>query len=79
MQDHLSHKRIDIQHILEQKFWRKIEEDYISKAIIDRFTEYHDAYIADIKNKTGGSNQLEMKKQAVTELNLQSLKICFRV
>ena len=69
MQDHLSHKRIDIQHILEQKFWRKIEEDYISKAIIDRFTEYHDAYIADIKNKTGGSNQLEMKKQAVTELN----------
>lgn len=69
MQDLLSHKRSDIHHVLEQKFWRQIEEGYISKNIIDRFTEYHDAYIADIKNKTGGSNQLEMKKQSVTELN----------
>ena len=69
MQDSLSHRRTDIQHVLEQKFWRKIEEDYVSKDLIDRFTEYHDAYVADIKNKTGGSNQLEMKKQAVTELN----------
>ena len=69
MQDNLSQRRADIQRVLEQEFWRKIEESYISKNIIDRFIEYHDAYIADVKNKTGGTNQLEMKKQAVTELN----------
>lgn len=69
MQDNLSNRKKDIQHVLEQQFWRKIEEEYISKALIDRFTEYHDAYTADIKNKTSGTNQLEMKKQAITELN----------
>lgn len=69
MQDCLSGKRADIQRVLERNFWRKIEEQHISKQIIDRFTEYHDAYVNDLKNKTGGTNQLEMKKQAVVELN----------
>lgn len=69
MQDNLSQRRSDIQRVLEQKFWKSIEETYISKDIQDRFIEYHDAYITDIKNKTGGTNQFEMKNQAVNELN----------
>lgn len=67
MQDNFSSKRKDF--ALEQKFWRKIEENHVPKDLKDRFEEYHDTYTADIKNKTGGTNQLEMKKQAVNEMN----------
>jgi hypothetical protein len=69
MQDELSQRRSYIQSMLEEKFWRKIESDYIPRKMEDKFMDYHDAYRSDIKNKTGGSNQLELKKQAVTELN----------
>lgn len=69
MQEQLSDRRADIQKVLEQQFWRHIEENHLAKELKDRFMEYHDAYTADIKNKTGGSGQLEMKKQAVIELN----------
>ena len=69
MQEGFSKRRKNIQNVLKQKFWRQIEENYIGKSYNDTFTEYHDAYLADIKGKTSGSNQLELKKQAVTELN----------
>lgn len=69
MQDNLSGRRKNIQSFLDREFWKKIEQEHISNNLIDRFVEYHDAYSTDIKNKTGGSNQQEMKKQAVNELN----------
>lgn len=69
MQDCLSSKKSEIQRVLERNFWRTIEEKHVSRKLIDRFTEYHDAYKTDLKNKTGGTNQLEMKRQAVVELN----------
>lgn len=69
MQETLSNRRQLIQQVLKQNYWTEIEKDYIGKNIIDKFIDYHDAYLADIKNKTAGSNQIELKKQAVTELN----------
>ena len=69
MQESLSNRRQQIQQILKQKYWAEIEKNYIGKSIIDKFTDYHDAYLADIKSKTAGSNQIELKKQAITELN----------
>lgn len=68
MQENFSARRNDIQRVLEQNFWRQTNET-IDRRLADTFNEYHSAYEADVKNKTGGTHQLEMKKQAVTELN----------
>jgi hypothetical protein len=69
MQENLSDKKYEIQRVLEQEFWNGIIENQIEKKNVDKFIEYHDAYVHDIKDKNGGKNQLDMKKQAVTELN----------
>lgn len=69
MQESLSAKKQEIQRILEQNFWNNIIDNFIEKKNVDKFIEYHDAYVHDIKDKNGGKNQLEMKKQAVTDLN----------
>lgn len=69
MQESFSQRRQEIQHVIEQKYWKNIETNYIDKSSLDKFTEYHDAYLADIKGKTSGSNQLELKKQAINDLN----------
>ncbi len=69
VQEQLSAKKEYIRFILEQNFWREIESKHIPKNSLDSFTNYHDAYTVDIKEKNGGARQLEMKKQAVTELN----------
>jgi hypothetical protein len=69
MRDSLSLRRQDIQPILEQKYWRKIEESYIGRKIEDHFMEYHDAYQTDVKGRNNSENQNELKRQAVKELN----------
>ena len=50
-------------------YWRIVEEDHVSKELSDKFQEYHDAYLDDIKKKTEGKQQLKIKKEAIDELN----------
>ncbi|MCM1292070.1 MAG: hypothetical protein NC111_04520 [Bacteroides sp.] len=68
LQDKLSSRKSEIQDVLQQKFWRKIEEG-IPSSVTDRFIDYHEAYVADVRLKNNSARQLEMKKQAVNELN----------
>jgi hypothetical protein len=69
MRDNLSLRRKDIQGVLEQKYWRNIEEFHIEKNLEDYFMEYHDAYQSDVKGRKNSQTQNELKRQAVKELN----------
>lgn len=69
LQEHLSITRKTIRETLEEKYWYKIETEYLEKNLKDTFLEYHSAYERDIEEKRGGANQDQMKKQAVNELN----------
>ena len=69
MQGRFSRGKDDIRTVLEQKYWRLVEDTYLTKEIKDSFIDYHDAYVSDLKGRTGNTNQLDVKKQAVTHLN----------
>ncbi len=69
MQNRISIYRNDVRPIIERKYWQKIEEKYVSSSINDDFIEYHDAYVSDIKNKTEGKLQMELKKTAIDNLD----------
>lgn len=69
MQEQFSRKKSALQSVLEQQYWREVETSYLSESIKDSFMDYHEAYKSDISGRTGNDNQLEVKKQAVTNLN----------
>ena len=69
MQEQLSRNKTDIPSALEHEYWRDVEELYLNRHIERSFIEYHNTYTSDIRGKTGDAGQIEMKKQAVTELN----------
>lgn len=72
MQEKLSSKKKTLQTVINTVFWDKKttgDNSEVPNRMRDKFNEYHQAYEEDIKRKTGGTLQLEMKKEAVTELN----------
>lgn len=69
LQEKVSRQRPDIKPLLNVMYWRKVEETLIQRNIRDQFEEYHDAYLADMKNKSDGKQQLKIKKDAINELN----------
>lgn len=72
MQEQFSNKKKSLQAVIESYFWEnKVMGVGVPKRMRDRFNEYHEAYREDIRRKTGGTLQAEMKKEIVTELNDQ--------
>ena len=70
LQDNISSQKQRVKQIIQNNFWDQlIEEKKVPRKMQDKFLEYHDAYEADIQSKSGGSQQLEMKKEVVDNLN----------
>lgn len=72
MKEKISQRKSEVQGIMERVFWRRIiysENGNIPRYLEDTFVEYHDVYRKDIRLKTGAQGQLEMKKEAINNLN----------
>lgn len=72
MKEKISIRKNEVAGAMDLNFWNRIiyhESGYIPKDMEDTFIEYHDVYTGDIRAKSGGTGQLEMKKQTINELN----------
>lgn len=72
MKGNLSQKKNDVAGVMDLEFWNKImyhDKGYIPKDMEDIFIEYHDVYKSDIRSKSGGTGQFQMKKEIIDHLN----------
>ena len=69
LQTQLSDNRKRVRNIIDLNFWREVEEKYVPRRMSDDFADYHDAFVSDQRGNAGEAEQLELKKQAVKDLN----------
>lgn len=69
LQAQLANQRKRVRTAIDQNFWRKIEENYVPRRMADDFIDYHEAFLSDQRGNSGDTEQLELKKQAVKDLN----------
>ena len=69
LQVRISKRKQDIPYLLKEEYWLCIEDKMIGNELKDKFQEYHEAYLTDVKNKSDAKQQLKIKKEIVNDLN----------
>lgn len=68
-QQKIGQRRKNIRQTIEREFWEKVIDHNVPRRLRDHFINYHDAFDADNRSNGNDAQQLELKKQAIKELN----------